>query len=44
MEEPLEATQYRPAFKVLLWIAFLAALITYTGFALHPPRHGFFEI
>ena len=44
MEEPLEATHYRPAVRVLLWIAFLAALITYTGFAFHPPRHGFFVI
>jgi hypothetical protein len=44
MEEPLEATQYRPALRVLLWIAFLAALITYTGFAFHLPRHGFFEM
>ncbi len=44
MEEPLEATQYRLALKVLIWIMFLAALITYTGFAFHPPRHGFFEI
>jgi hypothetical protein len=44
MEEPLEAPQYRLALKVLIWIMFLAALITYTGFAFHPPRHGFFEI
>ena len=44
MEEPLEGTQYRLALKVLIWIMFLAALITYTGFAFHPPRHGFFEI
>jgi hypothetical protein len=44
MEEPLEATRYRLALKVLLWIAFLAALITYTGFSLHLPEHGFFAI
>jgi hypothetical protein len=44
LEEPLEATRYRLAVRVLLWIAFLAALITYTGFAFHPPRHGFFVI
>jgi hypothetical protein len=44
MEEPLEATHYRLALKVLLLIAFLAALITYTGFAFHLPRHGFFAI
>jgi len=44
MEEPLEATHYRLAVQVLIWIAFLAALITYTGFAFYPPRHGFFVI
>ena len=42
MEAPLEATRYGPALKALLWIAFLAALIIYTGFALHPPYHGLF--
>ena len=44
MEEPLEATRYRLAFKVLIWIAFLAALITYTGFSFHLPHYGFFVI
>lgn len=44
MEEPLEATHYRLALKVLLWLAFLAALITYTGFTFHLPHYGFFAI
>jgi hypothetical protein len=44
LEEPLEATHYRLAVKVLLWLAFLAALITYTGFTFHLPHHGFFAI
>jgi hypothetical protein len=44
LEEPLEATRYRLAVKVLLWLAFLAALITYTGFSFHLPHHGFFAI
>ena len=44
MEEPLEATRYRLALQVLLWIAFLAALITYTGFSFHLPHYGFFVI
>ena len=44
MEEPLEATHYRLALKLLLWAAFLAALITYTGFSLHLPHYGFFVI
>jgi hypothetical protein len=44
MEEPLEATHYRLALKVLLWIAFLAALITYTGFSFHLPQYGFFAL
>ena len=44
MEEPLEATTYRLALKVLLAIAFLAARITYTGIAFHLPQYGFFAI
>jgi hypothetical protein len=44
LEEPLEGTRYRLALRVLLSIAFLAALITYTGFAFHLPDHGFFAI
>jgi hypothetical protein len=42
MEAPLEATRYGTAIKVLLWTLFAAALILYTGFALHPPIHGLF--
>lgn len=42
LEEPLEATQYRPAIKVLLWVFFLAAIIIFTGFSFNPPIHDFF--
>ena len=42
MEAPLEATRYGTAIRILLWILFLAALILYTGFALHPPYHALF--
>jgi hypothetical protein len=44
LEEPLETAHYRLALKVLLLIAFLAALITYTGFTFHLPEHGFFAM
>jgi len=44
MEAPLEAAHYRLALKLLLLAAFLAALITYTGFSLHLPHYGFFVI
>ena len=42
MEEPLEATRYGTAIRILLWILIAASLILYSGFALHPPFHGLF--
>lgn len=42
LEEPLEATYYRPVVKVLLWLFFITAIIIFTGFTFNAPVHDFF--
>ncbi len=44
LEEPLEATSYRPAVKALLIFFFICAIIIYTGFAFRLPVYDFFNI
>lgn len=41
LEEPLEEMEIRPALKSTIVIAFMAALITYTGFSFHVPDNFF---
>ena len=41
MEEGLETVEFRTALKVLIWVAFLAALITYVAFSFTPPDNFF---
>jgi hypothetical protein len=41
LEEGLEGAKFRPALKAMIWLAFLAALITYNGFSFHVPDNFF---
>jgi hypothetical protein len=41
LDEGLENIQFRPALNALIWFAFAAALITYTGFSFHVPNNFF---
>ena len=41
LEEGLETIRLRPALKVMIWLAFLAASITYVGFSFHVPNNFF---
>lgn len=41
MDEGLEGVEFRPALKALVWIAFLAAVITYVGFSFQVPDNFF---
>lgn len=41
MEEILDAVELRPAFKWMVLLLFLAAVITYVSFSLSPPLHFF---
>ena len=41
MEEGLEHIEFRPALKALIWIAFVAAVITYVAFSFTPPDNFF---
>jgi hypothetical protein len=41
LDEGLETVEYRPVLKFLIWIAFLAAWITYIGFSFHVPDNFF---
>lgn len=41
MEEGLENMEFRPALKALIWVAFVAAVITYVAFSFLPPDNFF---
>jgi len=41
LEEGLENVQFRPALQAMIWLAFLAAIITYIGFSFHVPDNFF---
>ena len=41
LEEGLENIKLRPALKAMIWLAFVAALITYIGFSFHVPNDFF---
>lgn len=41
LDEGLENVKFRPALNALIWFAFAAALITYTGFSFHVPNNFF---
>ena len=41
MEEGLENMEFRPALKALIWLVFVAAIITYVAFSFTPPDNFF---
>jgi hypothetical protein len=41
LEEGFESVEFRPALKAMIWLAFLAAFITYVGFSFHVPDNFF---
>jgi Sec-independent protein secretion pathway component TatC len=41
LDEGLEDVKFRPALNAMIWLAFTAALITYTGFSFHVPTNFF---
>ncbi len=41
LDEGLEGVEFRPVLKFLIWIAFVAAWITYIGFSFHVPDNFF---
>jgi hypothetical protein len=41
LDEGLEGVKFRPALNAMIWLAFAATLITYTGFAFHVPNNFF---
>lgn len=41
LDDGLENVEFRPALKWMIWLAFLAALITYIGFSFHVPDNFF---
>jgi len=41
LEEGLEVVEFRPALKAMIWLAFLAAFITYIGFSFQVPDNLF---
>ena len=41
LEEGFEGVEFRPALKAMIWLAFLAAFITYIGFSFHIPDNFF---
>jgi len=43
MDEAFESVEFRPALQALIWVAFIAAWITYIGFSFHVP-HNFFIV
>ncbi len=43
LDEGLENIEFRPALKWFIWLAFIAAFITYTGFSFHVPNN-FFQV
>jgi len=41
LDEGLENVKFSPALNAMVWLAFAAALITYTGFSFHVPNNFF---
>lgn len=41
LDEGLEGVKFRPALNAMIWLAFAATLITYTGFSFHVPDNFF---
>ena len=41
MDEALESVEFRPALQAMIWVAFIAAWITYIGFSFHVPNDFF---
>lgn len=41
LEEGLDGLMFKPALKAMIWLAFLAAFITYIGFSFHVPNDFF---
>ncbi len=44
LDEGFEDVKFRPALNALIWLAFAAALITYTGFSFHVPDNFFIVV
>ncbi len=44
LDEGLSEVTFRPALKALIWLAFAASLITYTGFSFHVPDNFFIAV
>jgi len=44
LDEGLEKTEFNPALKAMIWLAFLAALITYIGFSFQVPNNFFIVV
>jgi len=44
LDEGLSDVTFRPALNILIWLAFAAALITYTGFSFHVPENFFIAV
>jgi hypothetical protein len=44
VDEGLSDVTFRPALNTLIWLAFAAALITYTGFSFHVPENFFIAV
>ena len=41
LDEGLDGSEFRPALKALIWLAFIASFITYIGFSFHAPNNFF---
>ncbi len=41
MDEGLEGIEFRPSLRAMIWLAFAAAFITYTGFSFQVPDNFF---
>jgi hypothetical protein len=41
LDEGFENVKFRPALNTMIWLAFAATLITYTGFSFHVPNNFF---
>jgi|GEM_PF-4729962 hypothetical protein len=41
LDDELERVEFHPAWKSMIWLTFLAALIIYVGFSFHVPDDFF---
>jgi hypothetical protein len=41
LDDGLEGVEFQPAMKAMIWLAFLAAFITYIRFSFHVPENFF---